>query len=99
MSKLAKFFLPIILIVGAVIGASSGAEARCRGGYYGGCGQWGAWGWGPWGPGVGRGRRKSLPLWSDLQVGSSWDLAQRASGHSPHVALLVISRSKANPCA
>lgn len=55
MSKLAKFFLPIILIVGAVIGASSGAEARCRGGYYGGCGQWGAWGWGPWGPGVGWG--------------------------------------------
>ena len=55
MSKLVKIFAAVILIAGVVAFAPGNAEARCRSGYYGGCGQWGGWGWGPWGPGVGWG--------------------------------------------
>ena len=55
MSEVVKFCAATMLIVSVVAFASSNAEAGCRGGYYGGCGQWGGWGWGPWGPGVGWG--------------------------------------------
>ena len=56
MIKLIKIFAAVILTVSVVSFAPSSAEARCPGGYYSGCGQWGGWGWGPWGPGVGWGQ-------------------------------------------
>ena len=56
MTRLMKFFGAVLLIVGVIGFAPGNAEARCYGGYYRGCGQWGGWGWGPWGPGVGWGQ-------------------------------------------
>jgi hypothetical protein len=56
MPKIMKCFATAMLIVGVVAFAAGSAEASCRGGYYGSCGQWGGWGWGPWGPGVGWGQ-------------------------------------------
>ena len=51
MSRRAQFLSAIVVIISVVVFASGSAEARCRSGYYGGCGQWASWG-GPWGPGV-----------------------------------------------
>ena len=56
MPKLMKLLAAVMLITSVVAFATGNAEARCRDGQYGGCGQWGGWGWGPWGPGVGWGQ-------------------------------------------
>ena len=79
MIKLIKIFAAVILTVSVVSFAPSSAEARCPGGYYSGCGQWGGWGWGPWGPGVGWGQGNPYFMGSDA-VGCAFALGTMGIG-------------------